>query len=221
MDPHAADHETRLEADDHLALKLWLRILTCANLIEARIRQNLRHDFDCTLPRFDLLAQLERADGLKMSELSQRLMVTGGNVTGLADQLQHEGWLVREPVENDRRATRLRLTDAGRDRFTGIARTHEGWVLDLLAALSRDEQQQLHTLLGKLKLGLHEPSPAAASPAPPGPASTSAMRRPARVRAAAPPRPRRMTAAAAVADTDSASRSATPPIVRSRRKVNP
>jgi len=221
MDPHAADHETRLEADDHLALKLWLRILTCANLIEARIRQNLRHDFDCTLPRFDLLAQLERADGLKMSELSQRLMVTGGNVTGLADQLQHEGWLVREPVENDRRATRLRLTDAGRDRFTGIARTHEGWVLDLLAALSRDEQQQLHTLLGKLKLGLHEPSPAAASPAPPGPAATSAMRRPARVRAAAPPRPRRMTAAAAVADTDSASRSATPPIVRSRRKVNP
>lgn len=221
MDPHAADHETRLEADDHLALKLWLRILTCANLIEARIRQNLRHDFDCTLPRFDLLAQLERADGLKMSELSQRLMVTGGNVTGLADQLQHEGWLVREPVENDRRATRLRLTDAGRDRFTGIARTHEGWVLDLLAALSRDEQQQLHTLLGKLKLGLHEPSPAAASPAPPGPAATSAMRRPARVRAAAPPRPRRMSAAAAVADTDSASRTATPPIVRSRRKVNP
>jgi DNA-binding MarR family transcriptional regulator len=190
-------------------------------MIESLIRNNLRRDFDCTLPRFDLLAQLERADGLKMSELSQRLMVTGGNVTGLADQLQHEGWLVREPVENDRRATRLRLTDAGRDRFTGIARTHEGWVLDLLAALSRDEQQQLHTLLGKLKLGLHEPSPAAASPAPPGPAATSAMRRPARVRAAAPPRPRRMTAAAALADTDSASRTATPPIVRSRRKVNP
>jgi hypothetical protein len=57
MDLQAADHETRLEADDHFALKLWLRILTCSNLIEARIRHNLRHDFDCTLPRFDLMAQ--------------------------------------------------------------------------------------------------------------------------------------------------------------------
>ncbi|MEI7445127.1 MAG: MarR family transcriptional regulator, partial [Burkholderiales bacterium] len=139
MEPQAVDHETRLEADDHFALKLWLRILTCSNLIESRIRHALRREFDCTLPRFDLLAQLDRADALKMSELSQRLMVTGGNVTGLADQLQDEGWLVREAVENDRRATRLRLTDAGRERFAGMARTHEGWVVELLASLSRDE----------------------------------------------------------------------------------
>ena len=150
----AVDHETRLDDEDHFSLRLWLRILTCSNLIESRIRHHLRRDFDCTLPRFDLLAQLERADGLKMSELSQRLMVTGGNVTGLADQLQHEGWLVREPVENDRRATRLRLTDAGRERFAGMARTHEGWVVELLGSLTRDEQRQLHGLLGKLKLGL-------------------------------------------------------------------
>jgi DNA-binding MarR family transcriptional regulator len=188
MDPSTVDHETRLEADDHFALKLWLRILTCSNLIESRIRHNLRRDFDCTLPRFDLLAQLERADGLKMSELSQRLMVTGGNVTGLADQLQHEGWLVREPVENDRRATRLRLTDAGRERFEGMARTHEDWVAGMLGSLSRDEQRQLHALLGKLKFGLRAPQAATALPA----TSTDApaARRPARPRAAAP-RPRR------------------------------
>lgn len=169
MQPLAVDHETRLDDDDHFALKLWLRILTCSNLIESRIRHNLRRDFDCTLPRFDLLAQLERADGLKMSELSQRLMVTGGNVTGLADQLQDEGWLVREPVENDRRATRLRLTRAGRERFVDMAHTHETWIAGLLGRLSRDEQQQLHLLLGKLKTGLHAPSRpgdgAAASPA--------------------------------------------------------
>jgi DNA-binding MarR family transcriptional regulator len=187
MDPHEVDHETRLEADDHFALKLWLRILTCSNLIEARIRQNLRHDFDCTLPRFDLLAQLDRADGLKMSELSQRLMVTGGNVTGLADQLQDEGWLVREPVENDRRATRLRLTDAGRDRFDGMARTHEGWVVDMLGSLSRDEQRLLHSLLGKLKGGLRPPSTEAAPAAAPARRSPAQpARKPARPRAAPP-----------------------------------
>lgn len=159
MEQAAVDQETRLAADDHFALKLWLRLLTCSNLIEARIRQQLRRDFDSTLPRFDLLAQLERAEGLKMSELSQRLMVTGGNVTGLADQLENEGWLVRESVENDRRATRLRLTPAGRERFDAMARTHEAWVADMLCALSRDEQRQLHQLLGKLKLGLHPVTP--------------------------------------------------------------
>lgn len=207
-DPHAVDHETRLEADDHFALKLWLRILTCSNLIEARIRQLLRRDFDSTLPRFDLLAQLDRADGLKMSELSQRLMVTGGNVTGLADQLQHEGWLVREAVENDRRATRLRLTDDGRERFAGMARTHEGWVVELLSALSRDEQRQLHALLGKLKLGLRLPADAPdgteRAPAAPG--------RPSRPRSAPPARGRRAANAARAAV-----RGAPGPTVRPRR----
>jgi len=207
MDPHAVDHETRLEADDHFALKLWLRILTCSNLIEARIRHNLRRDFDCTLPRFDLLAQLDRADGLKMSELSQRLMVTGGNVTGLADQLQEEGWLVREPVENDRRATRLRLTEAGRERFRQMAHTHEGWVVELLASLSRDEQNRLHALLGTLKLGLR----------PAGAPAESAARKPARMRAAAAARSR----PGASGSARSPRRPAVAPIVRSRRKVLP
>ena len=214
MDPQAADHETRLEANDHFALKLWLRILTCSNLIEARIRHNLRRDFDCTLPRFDLLAQLERSDALKMSELSQRLMVTGGNVTGLADQLQDEGWLVREAVEHDRRATRLRLTDGGRKRFIGMARTHEDWVIELLGTLSRDEQRLLHGLLGKLKLGLRAPAPPAEAP---GSSPTARSRKPVRPRTAPPARPGR--AAAAVAR--GSSRGTVTPIARSRGKVRP
>jgi DNA-binding MarR family transcriptional regulator len=214
MDGSAVDHETRLEADDHFALKLWLRILTCSNLIESRIRHHLRRDFDCTLPRFDLLAQLDRADGLKMSELSQRLMVTGGNVTGLADQLQHEGWLVREAVENDRRATRLRLTYAGRERFSGMARTHEGWVVEMLDALTRDEQRQLHVLLGKLKLGLRPAGAGSGEEA----VSGATARRPTRAKSA-PLRPRRALAVAARA----ASRAAVPaaPIARFRNKVRP
>jgi hypothetical protein len=86
------DHETRAEGGDHEALRLWLRLLTCTNLIEATIRADLRRDFDVTLPRFDLMAQLyKHPAGLKMGELSQRLMVTGGNVTGIADQLSREG----------------------------------------------------------------------------------------------------------------------------------
>jgi DNA-binding MarR family transcriptional regulator len=149
------DHETRVQAHDHTALKLWLRLLTCTNLIESLVRRRLRGDFDSTLPRFDLLAQLERhPQGLRMSELSQRLMVTGGNVTALADQLEAEGWITREPVADDRRAIRLRLSPDGRRRFAEMAAGHERWVITLFESLSRDEQQQLLQLLGKLKPGL-------------------------------------------------------------------
>ncbi len=158
------DHESRVAPDDHAALKLWLRLLTCTNLIEGSIRQALRTQFESTLPRFDLLAQLERTrDGLKMSELSRRLMVTGGNVTGLADQLEKEGLLARESVESDRRATRLKLTPAGRRRFAEMAAVHEHWVVELMGNLSRDEQAQLHRLLGKLKGGLGSAVAAAVS----------------------------------------------------------
>jgi DNA-binding MarR family transcriptional regulator len=151
----ALDHETRVQAHDHTALKLWLRLLTCTHLIEGSVRRKLRSEFESTLPRFDLLAQLERhPQGLKMSELSQRLMVTGGNVTGLADQLEAEGWITREPVADDRRAIRLKLSPTGRRRFADMAAGHERWVISLFEALSRDEQQQLLRLLGKLKPGL-------------------------------------------------------------------
>lgn len=155
--PSSLDHESRLQAHDHTALKLWLRLLTCTSLIEASVRQILRTDFESTLPRFDLLAQLDRhPQGLRMSELSQRLMVTGGNITALADQLEAEGLLRREPVSDDRRSIRLKLSAAGRKRFAEMAAGHERWVVSLFEVLSHDEQRQLLALLGKLKPGLVE-----------------------------------------------------------------
>ncbi|MBU6188981.1 MAG: MarR family transcriptional regulator [Betaproteobacteria bacterium] len=150
------DQESRVVARDHTALKLWLRLLTCTTLIEGSVSQRLRRGFSSTLPRFDLLAQLYRVPaGLRMSDLSRRLMVTGGNITGLADQLEHEGFLVREAVHGDRRAICLKLTDSGRARFAEMAHAHESWVVALMSSLSTAEQQTLLDLLGKLKLALH------------------------------------------------------------------
>jgi DNA-binding MarR family transcriptional regulator len=156
---------------DHRARKLWLRMLACSGLIERRLRRQLANRFATTLPRFDLLAQLEREDGLTMSEASRRLRVTGGNVTGVADQLERARWLRREPVSDDRRATRLRLTATGRERFTVMAREHERWVIAMFDGLDGDEQAELSRLLGKLGSGLEarpldDARPQAASPAP-------------------------------------------------------
>lgn len=152
------DHESRVTASDHSALKLWLRLLTCTNLIEKQVRRSLRSEFDSTLPRFDLLAQLEREPaGLKMMDLSRRLMVTSGNITGLADQLESEGLVERVAQSGDRRATVLRLTELGTRRFNDMARRHERWIVDLCSGLSRQEQQQLYAALGQLKQGLSRP----------------------------------------------------------------
>jgi DNA-binding MarR family transcriptional regulator len=148
----ALDHETRLHEGDHEALRVWLRLLTCTNLIEAAIRADLRSEFDVTLPRFDLMAQLYRhPEGMKMGELSQRLMVTGGNVTGIADQLESEGLVAREPHAQDRRSFVITLTATGRRTFTRMAARHEEWVAGLLHGLTETERHDLYKLLGRLK----------------------------------------------------------------------
>jgi DNA-binding MarR family transcriptional regulator len=120
--------------------------------MEASVRAELRRDFDCTLPRFDLMAQLERhPEGLRMGELSKRLMVTGGNVTGITDQLVREGLVTRAAPPDDRRAFVVRLTPAGRRQFLRMAESHEAWVVKLVAGLAAPERRQLFELLAKLK----------------------------------------------------------------------
>lgn len=146
------DMEARAHSEHPEALRLWLRMLTCTQLVEKRLRTRLREQFDTTLPRFDLMAQLERApDGLKMNELSRRMMVTGGNVTGITDQLVNEGLVDRVDVEGDRRAYRVRLTARGRKLFHEMAQQHEQWILDAFHGLNGKEMGTLHRLLGKVK----------------------------------------------------------------------
>ena len=146
------DREFIARRDDHSALRIWLRLLTCTQLIERRVRSRLREEFGTTLPRFDLMAQLDRyRDGLKMNELSRLLMVTGGNVTAIVDQLEKESLVERLDEPADRRAFRIRLTRAGERTFGEMARAHEGWVVEMLSGLTRKEHAALLELLARLK----------------------------------------------------------------------
>ncbi len=146
------DREFIARRDDHSALRIWLRLLTCTQLIERRVRSGLREEFGTTLPRFDLMAQLERhREGLKMNELSRMLMVTGGNVTAIVDQLEKEGLVERLAEPDDRRAWLVRLTSAGEKSFAEMARAHEQWIVELLGGLSRRDQDELLKLLAKVK----------------------------------------------------------------------
>jgi DNA-binding MarR family transcriptional regulator len=153
----ANDRETAAHRDDKLELRLWLRLLTCSSLIEQNVRSALRLQFDTTLPRFDLMAQLDRApDGLTMSELSARMMVSNGNITGLADRLVEEGLVKRTPSPRDRRSSHISLTPAGKKAFDAMTPVHEGWTDRMMNGLSRQDMQQLFQLLGKLKQSVHQ-----------------------------------------------------------------
>jgi DNA-binding MarR family transcriptional regulator len=133
-------------------LRLWLRLLTCTTLIEGEVRRRLRAEFDVTLPRFDLMAQLDRAPGgMTLSDLSKRMMVTNGNVTGLVDRLVALGLVARRTSERDRRSQLVTLTAAGRADFRAMAAAHEDWIDELLGPLTSQEIAALMALLGKTK----------------------------------------------------------------------
>jgi DNA-binding MarR family transcriptional regulator len=158
MDHNAAiplDAETKVAerpADHEAELRLWLRLLTCATLIEGEIRRRLRAQFGVTLPRFDLMAQLDRTPaGMTLGELSGRMMVSNGNVTGLAERLVAQGLLDRRPSPNDRRAQLVSLTAEGRRAFRAMARAHEDWIADMFAELAPGDVEALMRLLAKTK----------------------------------------------------------------------
>ncbi|MCP8937956.1 MarR family transcriptional regulator [Alsobacter sp. SYSU M60028] len=151
----ALDLESRLRDDHHQSVRLWLRLLSCTNIIAAELRRRLREQFDCTLSRFDLMAQLERApEGLSMSEISRRMMVTNAAITGLAERLVKDGHVERSGDAADRRAVRIRLTPAGRDYFLAMAHRHEAWVVELFSGLSETQKGQLRDLTAELKTQL-------------------------------------------------------------------
>ena len=153
--PEALGREAGLSHNEHQAVRLWLRLLTCSTQIEQVIRTQLRTEFGTTLPRFDYLAQLSRfPKGLRMKTLSEYLMVTGGNVTGLTDQLEAEGWVERVADEEDRRSMTVRLTRAGKKQFKAMATAHEQWLEQLLGPLGQEQAQSLYEQLGQLRLVL-------------------------------------------------------------------
>ena len=140
-------------------LRLWLRLLTCTTMTETLIRGRLRDRFGVTLPRFDLLAQLARAvDGMTLGDLSRRMMVTNGNVTGLVERLVADGLVVRTPRPDDRRTVSVRLTEAGRRQFATMAAAHEVWVAEAFAGLAEEDVGRLMQLLAAVKRSVRQAS---------------------------------------------------------------
>jgi DNA-binding MarR family transcriptional regulator len=132
-------------------LRLWLRLLRLTRQVEADLRERLRVHHQMTLPRFDVLAALHRSpEGMRMSQLSRKLEVSNGNVTGIIDRLVADGLVLRSIPDGDRRASVVRLTEAGRRRFEAIAAEHNRWVDELLSAAGPHETIAAIALIDRL-----------------------------------------------------------------------
>ena len=140
----AAKHAPSRRPDVKQRLRLWIRLLRATRAIEAELRDRLRVQFAMTLPQFDVMAALYREEaGMSMTELSRRLMVSNGNVTGIIDRLVAEQYVLRQPQAEDRRSFIVRLTPKGAERFAAVAAAHEEWVNALLADFDESEMEML------------------------------------------------------------------------------
>lgn len=134
------------------SLRVWLKLLKSTKRIEALIRERLRVEFDTTLPRFDVMAALYRYEaGLRMSELSSALRVSNGNVTGIIERLVTDGSVLRVPVEDDKRAMLVCLTQRGREEFTRMATAHEQWINEIFGGLQSDQSNQLMSMMDRIE----------------------------------------------------------------------
>jgi DNA-binding MarR family transcriptional regulator len=164
-----AETKTTEQPDDHGDdLRLWLRLLPCTTLIEGEVRRRLRERFGVTMPRFDLMAQLDKAPGgMTLSDVSRRMMVSNGNVTGLVERLVESGHIDRRTSETDRRVQVIRLTRVGRTDFRRMAVEHRAWISDIFADLGDKDTRDLMRLLAKTKASARRPRAAADAPPPP------------------------------------------------------
>lgn len=139
---------------DHADVRLWLRLLSCTMTIEKSVQRVLAQR-GTTLPRFDVMAALERApDGLTMGELSQALLVSNGNVTQLVQKLAADDLVRVAPDPRDRRVSRVRLTATGRAHFAELAAAHHDRIDALFGALDGEDHARLYAALGALKISI-------------------------------------------------------------------
>lgn len=140
-----------------MALRIWLRLLTSAQLIEQQIRGRFRMEFDTTLPRFDVMAALARVPkGQTMGDISDWLLVSSGNITGIISRLENDGLVTRTRGTGDRRTHLVRLSRKGREEFERLSRAHEKWIKNMLSGMTRKEMATLDELLTKVKVSLAE-----------------------------------------------------------------
>mgnify|MGYP006175318887 CR=1 FL=1 len=138
---------------DRSSVRVWLRLLSCTLAIEKEVRRRFA-ERGMTLPRFDVLAALDRHSEMTMGALSQALLVSNGNTTQLVSKLVADGLVEARRLPSDRRTSMVRLTEEGQQQFRRLARAHQDWIDQMLGDLNFTQRERLYVALGMLKLSI-------------------------------------------------------------------
>jgi DNA-binding MarR family transcriptional regulator len=140
---------------DRSSVRVWLRLLSCTTAIEKEVNRRFA-ERGMTLPRFDVLAALDRHGEMTMGALSRALLVSNGNTTQLVQKLARDGLVQARRLPEDRRTDRrtslVKLTDEGHQQFRKLARAHSDWIDQMVGDLNFTQRERLYVALGVLKL---------------------------------------------------------------------
>ena len=138
---------------DRSSVRVWLRLLSCTMAIEKEVQRRFA-ERNMTLPRFDVMAAIDRHGEMKMGELSGSLLVSNGNVTQLVQKLVHDGLVELRKPPADRRSSIVRLTPEGKQQFDKLARAHQDWIDQMVGDLDFTQRERLYVALGVLKMSI-------------------------------------------------------------------
>lgn len=136
-----------------LALTTWVKLARAFSSVNKRSVENIRR-FGLTQPQFAVIELLGHLGPLKVGEICNKMLVTGGNMTLVLDNIEKLGLLERIHSKEDRRTINVQLTDKGRDLFNNIFIEHAEHITKILSVLSSEEQRILGDLLKKLGLAV-------------------------------------------------------------------
>jgi DNA-binding MarR family transcriptional regulator len=131
----------------HLAVLAMVRIVRSFTNVHARVAR----EHGLNLPRLEVLLCLKGGEGISQQELSQRLLVTKGNVSMTLQAMEGEGLIERRMDVQDQRAHRLYLTNAGRQRLAAIMPALQALIARMLGVFSTEERRTLRRLLGRIE----------------------------------------------------------------------
>ncbi len=138
-----------------LALATWVKLARAFSSFSKKSSEKIK-SFGLTQPQFAVIEALGHLGSLKVGEICDKMLVSGGNMTLVLDNIEKLGYLERIPSKEDRRAIDVQLTQKGRELFDEIFKVHAEHITKLMSVLTPEEQKDLGDLLKKLGTGVHK-----------------------------------------------------------------
>jgi DNA-binding MarR family transcriptional regulator len=124
-----------------------------------RVDARLRESHDLPLAFFEPLHLISRAreDSMRVGDLARALRITVGGTSKLVDRIEEAGLIAREPDPEDRRASRVALTTAGKRKLNAALKSYETEVAGILGSvLTPEQQRQMSDYVSRLLTSIDE-----------------------------------------------------------------